>query len=238
MIPEKIQKQIIAWLDSNHAEQPILAISHNEEQLEELCAFAIAHALPGKQSAVGNHPDAIFIRAEEGKKTISVKDIKAFKATISSKPTSGKRIVCIPHAEELLPESANMLLKTLEESATSTRFLLGSPAKRSVLTTIKSRCLVVTLTDDEEISAEPVDLRQLLITYSAIRPTGPYTDEELRDIASILSAYAMQYGSNPQLARMALRLKEYYKTTSIPGGNVKLASDILLASLAELRNTI
>ncbi|MCE9643560.1 MAG: hypothetical protein K8Q97_04615 [Candidatus Andersenbacteria bacterium] len=238
MIPDSVRTQIRSWIDSTYAEQPILAISHNQEQLEELCAFAIAHALPGKQSAVGNHPDAIMIRAEDGKKTISVKDIKAFKATISSRPTSGKRIVCIPQAEQLLPESANMLLKTLEESAVSTRFLLGSPAKRSVLTTIKSRCIVLALSDEEEVKAEPIDILQLLTTYSAIRPTGPYTDEELRDIERILHAYAMQYGSNMQLAKMATRLKEYYKTASIPGGNIKLASDILLASLTELRNTV
>ena len=238
MIPDSVRAQIRSWIDSTHEEQPILAISHDEQQLEELCAFTINHALPGKQSAAGNHPDAIMIRAEDDKKTISVKDIKAFKATISSRPTSGKRIVCIPHAEQLLPESANMLLKTLEESAISTRFLLGSPAKRSVLTTIKSRCLVVALANDEEGIRQPVDLRKLLATYSAIRPTGPYTDEELRNIERILSAYTMQYGSNPQLARMATRLKEYYKTASIPGGNIKLASDILLASLTELRNTI
>lgn len=235
MIPDSVRVQIASWIDSPDAEQPILAISHSEKQLEELCAFAIERALPGKQSASGNHPDAIIIRAE--KNTISVKDIRAFKATISSKPTSGKRMICIPHAEQLLPESANMLLKTLEESGTSTRFLLGAPAKRSVLTTIKSRCVLVPLTRDE-ILDETANVPELLATYSTIRPTGAYTEEELNDIARLMHAYTAQYGSNPQLARMAMRLKEYYKTASIPGGNIKLASDILLASLAELRNTV
>lgn len=235
MIPDSVRTQIISWIDSKDAEQPILALSHNEGRLEELCIFAIQYALPGKQSASGNHPDAITIRAE--KNTISVKDIRAFKATIFSKPTSGKRIICIPHAEQLLPESANMLLKTLEESGTSTRFLLGAPAKRSVLATIKSRCVLLPLTK-EEIIDEAASVPALLATYSAIRPTGAYTEEELNDIARLMHAYTAQYGSNPQLARMAIRLKEYYRTASIPGGNIKLASDILLASLVELRNTV
>jgi DNA polymerase III delta prime subunit len=227
---------LIAWLDSTYAEQPILAISHNEKNILKLYEEGIAHAFPGKQATSGNHPDAIVIRAE--KNNITVKDITALKTILTTKPSSGKRLVFIPHAEQLLPESANMLLKTLEESGIATRFLLGSPAKRSVLTTIRSRCIILPISSQQISEDKNISVPELLEKYSAIRPTGAYTEEELADIAQLLHAYTNQFGSNPQLARMAIRLKEYYKTASVPGGNIKLASDILLASLSELRNTI
>ncbi|OGY36572.1 MAG: hypothetical protein A3E36_03200 [Candidatus Andersenbacteria bacterium RIFCSPHIGHO2_12_FULL_45_11b] len=234
-ITDTVRNHIASWIDSAHAEQPILAVSHSDTDIQELCDFAIQHAMPGKQSQAGNHPDTIRIVAE--KNTITVADIKQLKLTIASRPISGKRIVCIPRAEQLLPESANMLLKTLEESGTTTRFLLGAPAKRSILATIKSRCLILPLAP-EQIMDDDIDLPQRIATYSAIRPSSAYSEEELTDIARIMHGYAAQYGSNSALARMALRLKEYYRTQKIPGGNIKLASDILLASLAELRNTI
>ncbi|MEO6078009.1 MAG: hypothetical protein ABIP54_04435 [Candidatus Andersenbacteria bacterium] len=227
---------LLAWLDSAHAEQPILAISHNEKNILALYEEGIAHAFPGKQASSGNHPDAIIIRAE--KNNITVKDISGLKTILATRPQSGKRLVCIPHAEQLLPEAANMLLKTLEESGTTTRFLLGSPAKRSVLATIRSRCIIVPISSQEILEDKNVSVTDLLKKYSTIRPTGAYTEEELIDIAQLLHAYTNQYGSNVQLAKMATRLKEYYKTANIPGGNIKLASDILLASLSELRNTI
>ncbi|HSX24702.1 MAG TPA: hypothetical protein VLG69_01925 [Candidatus Andersenbacteria bacterium] len=234
MIAEAVQRQIVTWIDSTYAEQPILVLSHNEEQILALHQFAIQHAFPGKQSASGNHPDAIILISEKDK--ISVKDIRAIKASLATRPSSGKRIVCIPHAEQLLPESASMLLKTLEESGISTRFLLGSPAKRSVLPTIASRCIVISLTPDTFLQDERT-LHELLAHYATIRPSGDYKEEELLDIARLIRAYMVEYGSNPVLARVAHRLRDYYRTEKIPGGNTKLASDILLASLLELRNT-
>lgn len=236
-IAEMLEQRITPWLNSNQAEQPILLISHSEAHIEELCSHAIRITVPGASAEAGNHPDAITVRAQEDKKHISVDDIKALKSHLATKPSSGKRIVCIPKAETMLSDSANMLLKTLEESPASTRFLLGAPARRSVLITILSRCIVMPLAPDTEHTEKNINVTELLKTYSAIRISGPYDEDELADIATLIREYASQMRATPQLAQVAVRLKEYYKTSKTPGANIKLASDILLSSLAELQNS-
>lgn len=235
MISPETEARVRTWIESIHAEQPLLFVSHNEKQILELCDFAFSIAVPGVSAQSGNHPDAIRIIAE--KTTITVKDIRVLKATLAVKSSSGKRIICIPHAEQLLPESANMLLKTLEESSKDTRYILGTPAKRSVLSTIRSRCIIIPLIQ-ELISASSVyNLKETLAQYTNIRESAPYTEGELRDIARLIRTYALERGSNPALARTAMRLRDYYRTQKTSGGNIKIAGDVLLASLAELQKS-
>ncbi|HSH90818.1 MAG TPA: DNA polymerase III subunit delta' [Ramlibacter sp.] len=57
----------------------------------------------------------------------------------------GKAIVVYP-AERMNQTTANALLKTLEEPAGDTRFVLASEAAHQLLPTIRSRCLVHTMT--------------------------------------------------------------------------------------------
>lgn len=234
-IKKAVFTQLQTWIASAHAEQPLLAISHSDEQLQELCVEAIRIAVPGTAAKQGNHPDAITIIGEKNK--ITVKQIKELRAILATKPQSGKRIVCIPHAEELLPASANMLLKTLEESQHQTRFLLGSPAKKSILPTIQSRCQLLFLGSTPISSTTDISLPELLKQYSQVRVSEAYSEEDLGHIAQLVHTYTKTHGSTTALARVAMRLRDYYRTEKVPGGNTKLAADALLASLAELRNT-
>src|SRR3989344_496625 len=127
-----IFRRILSWVHSTTAEQPLLFLSHSEEDKKRALLFI-------RQAIGGTHPDIIEIIGDKNR--IKVKDIQAV-STIFSR-TSEKRIISILHAEQLLPEAANMLLKSLEEPSKNTRFFLCAPSKRSVLPTIRSRCMLV-----------------------------------------------------------------------------------------------
>jgi hypothetical protein len=83
-----------------------------------------------------------------------------------------------------------------------------------------------------------VNTNELLKKLSSVRTSGAFSKEELRDIELLIHTQALERGSSAGLVKTAMRLRDYYKAEATSGGNIKLASDILLASLAELRNTI
>lgn len=243
---EKIQQHIYSWVTSTVAEQPILSLSHSQEMREQLCNAAKRAAVcekkgsapcnncnACKQSNANAHPDTMSIVGEKNR--IRVKDISALRSVLSN--TSAKRVVCIPFAEHLLPQAANALLKTLEEPSMNTRFLLCAPSKRSVLATIYSRCKILFLSpvlqDMATFSSE-----QALQKLSSLRRAEPFQEEELLEISRLVHQLTIERGASAELYRVSLRLRDYYKTASFPGGNTKIAADILLASLAVLRNTV
>lgn len=221
-----IFRRILAWVHSPTAEQPLLFLSHSEEDKKRALLFV-------RQAVGGGRPDIVEIIGEKSR--IKVKDIQAVSAIFSR--TSEKRIICIPHAEHLLPEAANMLLKSLEEPSKNTRFFLCASSKRSVLPTIRSRCMLV-FSGSLVQPDEHVDTADLLAKLSQMRPADPFSEEELVQISRLVHHLALERGAFPDLFRVSLRLRDYHKTAARRGGNMKLAADILLASLAQLRNTM
>ncbi len=243
----KIYARIFSWVASDSAEAPLLLLSHREEDKMRASLFArqaAACTSPGTdhpcgtckgciQAQRGTHPNAYELLGENG--SIKVKDITAVSGTFSR--TAEKRVIAIPHAEHLLPEAANMLLKSLEEPLAHTRFFLCASAKRSVLQTIRSRCTILFAGSPPE-QAGSIDTSALLAKLARLRPTDPFSDEELREISLLIRHMLREQGASPALFRVSMRLRDYHKTASSPGGNRKLAADILLASLAQLRNTM
>ncbi len=240
-----IKEEVGAWAAASGAQQPILIISHSQAFIEDISSFAKRAAVcethaaspcgtckACRQADGGSHPDTISITGEKNK--ISVKDIALLRTTLTN--TSAKRMICIPHAEDILPAAANALLKTLEEPTVSSRFLLCAPSKRSVLPTIRSRCKVLFASPLLQERAS-INIEELLLKLASLRPAGPFSKEELEEISRLIHEMALDGGANTDLFRVSMRLRDYHKTASFPGGNVKLAADILLASLAQLRNT-
>lgn len=221
-----IFRRILAWIESPTAEQPLLFLSHSEEDKMRALRFV-------RQAVGGTHADIIEIIGE--KNSIKVKDIQAVSTMFSR--TSEKRVICIPNAEQLLPEAANMLLKSLEEPSKNTRFFLCASSKRAVLPTIRSRCILLfsgsLITPDEEVNTAA-----LLAKLSDLRIADPFSEEELTEVSRLVHHLALERGAFPDLFRVSLRLRDYHRTASRRGGNMKLAADILLASLAQLRNTM
>ncbi len=127
-----------------------LAQAVNCEQVERPCGQCRACL----HIAAGNHPDVQFIgrmaSAESGetgtKKEISIAQIKEVQRSAGLQPYEGKhRVFIIDGAEYLNEESANCLLKTLEEPPPKVLFILLTVNDGRLLPTIVSRCQRVEL---------------------------------------------------------------------------------------------
>ncbi|HEU5368391.1 MAG TPA: hypothetical protein VFU69_08010, partial [Ktedonobacterales bacterium] len=101
-----------------------------------------------------SHPDLSIILPDEGKKIVSIENIRAFVRATSLQPQEGQySIFVLPNAERLMTDSVYTLLKTLEEPAPHTILLLTTVDEQLLPRTIASRCQVlpVALVNDREI---------------------------------------------------------------------------------------
>ena len=85
--------------------------------------------------------DVIFLQAEEGK-NIKIEDVRNLKSVLSQSSISNNpRFIVIDDVEFLNSNSANALLKTLEEPSTNNYFILINNQQAKLVETISSRCL-------------------------------------------------------------------------------------------------
>jgi DNA polymerase III subunit delta' len=88
-----------------------------------------------------NHPDLIWVEPEEGSKGIKVDQVRSLIDELGkTAQQGGYKVVVIEPAEGMNANSANALLKSLEEPAAKTLLILVSHAPSAVLPTIRSRC--------------------------------------------------------------------------------------------------
>jgi len=93
----------------------------------------------------GSHPDFLMLEREEEKgalrKVISVDQARRLPAFFSKAPAIGRyRVAIIDAADDLNPNAANAVLKTLEEPSARGVILLVSHTPGRLLPTIRSRC--------------------------------------------------------------------------------------------------
>ncbi len=136
------------WTTALRLAQALLCESHAPEVLEA------CQTCPGcQQVAAQTHPDLLLVRKPDDKSSIPVESFigdrehrmqEGLCRDIALKPFYGRRkIAIIDDADYLNQESANCLLKTLEEPpANSLIILIGTSLLRQ-LPTIRSRCQVV-----------------------------------------------------------------------------------------------
>ena len=94
----------------------------------------------------GNHPDITVVSLEEGKKNISVAQIRQLRNEAYIKPHQATcRVFIIDAADTMNEQSQNALLKVLEEPPGNAVFILIAQNKASLLDTVISRCVVLTL---------------------------------------------------------------------------------------------
>ena len=92
--------------------------------------------------AAGTHPDLYLLEPEEADKAIKVDQVRDLVEFVVKTPQlGGRKLVLIEPAEAMNPNSANALLKSLEEPAGNTVMLLISHQPSRLLPTIKSRCV-------------------------------------------------------------------------------------------------
>jgi len=88
-----------------------------------------------------NHPDTISLQAEKGG-AISVDMARSFSRFLNLTPYSSRlKVGLIFDAENLTPEAANALLKTLEEAREDVRIVLTTVDAKKLLPTLVSRCM-------------------------------------------------------------------------------------------------
>ncbi len=93
-----------------------------------------------------SHPDLVVCQPEEKSKFIKVDQVRAISQFVAQSPQIGViKIVVINPATALNINAANALLKSLEEPAGNTLYLLIDNQKQTLLPTIRSRCQIVKL---------------------------------------------------------------------------------------------
>jgi DNA polymerase-3 subunit delta' len=115
----------------------------------EFAARLLAQGAPDPASAqaralAGAHPDLTWV-VPSGAHEILVSDIDEPVVAAATKTPfeSARRVFVIESADQLADESANRLLKTLEEPPSFVHLILISDRLADVLPTIRSRCQVV-----------------------------------------------------------------------------------------------
>lgn len=90
------------------------------------------------------HADALFYDGQD--ESIKVKDMRELKTLVGEGPRfAPKRVVALLEAQSLTLESANTLLKVLEEPSAHTLFVFTTAQRERLLPTLVSRGFVLTL---------------------------------------------------------------------------------------------
>ncbi|MBE6776838.1 MAG: DNA polymerase III subunit delta' [Ruminococcaceae bacterium] len=99
---------------------------------------------------IKSHPDITEIAPLDGKKSITVDQIRSLREETVIKPHQAeKRVFVIDGADTMNPQSQNALLKVLEEPPKTVMFILIAESKTVLLDTIISRCVTLSLTTPE-----------------------------------------------------------------------------------------
>ena len=114
-----------------------------------------------RRFAARTHPDALFPAPLPREKTIKIDALRGMIDTLSRHSLEGgQRVVLIENAELMTPQAQNCLLKTLEDGAADTNFLLTCDVESALLPTIRSRCRCVRVQPWEADRIEKALLRR------------------------------------------------------------------------------
>lgn len=186
------------------------------------------------------HPDVHFIEVGGERKMISIEQIRDLVSAATMRPYEGRtKVFVIDPADALSPSGSNSLLKTLEEPARDTAFILLTRSPDLLLPTIRSRAqsiyigdervrdrmqAIATFESDDEREKLANDLRAALHRFA-----------ERRDSIALLAAAAMVAGHEEVKDAMALLAailtSEDEKLSTIPREKLLAAADGVLAAI-------
>lgn len=210
-----IEEKIKTWFAAKDHQAPLVLVGKwgdlHESILENL-----------------NPRDQYILETEN--RSISIKEIRQLLGAITTTTPFGSRLIVIPDCERLSLPAAQALLKALEEPNAGNRWLLTTKFPRRLLPTIRSRVQII------RTVAGVKEMVQLDFTKRLSQKTRlPLDEDELEAINVFIQKKLQESRDQPALFRALLRLRDYYKIKSL-GGNEKLATDVLLASLVELES--
>ena len=94
-----------------------------------------------------NHPDIWWLEPSTPHEMLKIERVRELLPRIGMRPFAGRhQLLIIAGAEQLTEEAANALLKTLEEPAHNTLFILTTANRSACLPTIVSRCRLIPCT--------------------------------------------------------------------------------------------
>lgn len=182
------------WLMSPGSQSPIIVHRAGEEDIRRI----LQTLAPGVCEVVQ--------AAAEGA-NISLESVRRLCVALSRTTFAQRRVALVVGAERLSLPAAQALLKPLEESSGSTRWLLVTSYPRRLPATIRSRCQLLRLTPASE------------------RPLMPAVIQRL---AADLEGHLRTQGPSPELRLAYMRLRDYYHIVSLRG-NEKQAREVALA---------
>lgn len=92
-----------------------------------------------RTSASGAHPDVTLVRTEQ--LSIGVDEVRELVRRAAMSPTLGRhQVIVVEDADRVTERGADALLKSIEEPAPKTVWLLCAPTPDDVVMTIRSRC--------------------------------------------------------------------------------------------------
>jgi len=128
------------------------------------------------------HPDVHFIEVTGERKMISVDQIREIVAAATLRPYEGRnKVFIIDPANALSVGGSNSLLKTLEEPASDTTFILLTRSPDLLLPTIRSRCQMIFVGGEVETNNA--------LAASIVSGLTRFSDE--RDTAALLGIAAL-----------------------------------------------
>lgn len=149
------------------------------------------------QMLANSCPDYYILQPDEGKKSIGIKQVQnLLDALLRTADTA--RTVIVDSLEDLTPEAANTLLKTLEEPRPGIFFILIAHQLSATLPTIRSRCRLVPmrpLTESE--TAQVLEMVKEDIALAPIASGAPGTVIGKDAKARAEALLALQNGTKP-----------------------------------------
>lgn len=87
----------------------------------------------------GTHPDVTFVATD--RVVINIEEVRALVSTAARSASQGRwRVIVVEDADRMVERTSNVLLKSIEEPAEQTVWLLCAPSPEDVIITIRSRC--------------------------------------------------------------------------------------------------
>ncbi len=159
---EKIQRVVESFVKKGKIPHAILIEGENTKHTTALadyiagCAVCCGESKPCGEcrdchlAGVGTHPDITTIKTLDGKKNLSVDQIREARADAFVKAHSAaNRVFIIEEAHRMNAAGQNALLKVLEEPPQNVIFILLTPSKTMLLDTIISRCVLLSVAGNE-----------------------------------------------------------------------------------------
>lgn len=168
----------------------------------------------------GTHPDMILLRPFEGKKTISIDQVREASEKLVLTPQISKRkIALIQLAEQMTVAAANALLKTLEEPAGDSLLILISHSPGQLPQTIRSRCQLISIPSpsttevrgwlNQDIQLEDEEILMELVNQSPCRAKQYLEDNRLADFKRLQSDLSDIFASQLDIVAVSASWEAY-----------------------------